>query len=298
MYKFKSYAMAMLAVGSMAFLSSCGDDEEAKPAPTITLGGTNSADATVTAGSFISTDVAITNNNGSNIMSYTVSVSYDGGVAQTIDSETDINEAAFATNFNHQVRTTSGTEVYTFSATNKDGQTSSKKITITVTGNAPTEYTAKIMGASQNTSAGSFFSTSNGTVYSSGDASTNSNKVDFAYFNLISTGGLDSLDATIASPGHSSTQTVYPSVATWGTKNFTEFKTGTGSDYSGATNANLATAFAAAGSTMPYAAHLGAGDVVLFKTAAGKHGVFKVNSVNTTPNAAAGSITIDVKVQP
>src|SRR5688500_12678869 len=88
MHTFKTYMMSMLAVGSMAFLSSCGSDEDdPEPQPSIEFvagTGLTNANATVTGGTSFTTGViARSNSSGRNLRNFKVTVSYDGGAAQT-----------------------------------------------------------------------------------------------------------------------------------------------------------------------------------------------------------------------
>src|SRR5207244_2421688 len=75
------------------------------------------------------------------------------------------------------VNTTS--DIFDVTATDDGGLSTTAKVTVTVTqAAAPKEYTATMLGA-QGAVAGSFFSTTDGSVYSVTDANANQSKVDF-----------------------------------------------------------------------------------------------------------------------
>ena len=68
------------------------------------------------------------------LKTFTVTRSYDGGAATTIDNVTltSAQAAEFTKDYPLTTRTVAGTEKYTFTVTNRDGLITTKSITITV----------------------------------------------------------------------------------------------------------------------------------------------------------------------
>lgn len=207
----------------------------------------------------------------------------------SISSKTIVNY-----DFNYTVPAgATGSKEIVFTVTDNGNRTKVVKKTINVSGTAtPKTYSAKMLGAQDNGSVGSSFSTQDGTVYKVADAKTNSAKIDFIFYY-----GTTNF-ATIAAPNDAgAAQFSVFQLSTWGTRNATKFKVSNTAAFDGATTSQqLADAFSNAGGNEGSAAtNLKVGDVVAFKTEAGKNGVFKVTAIDAKNS---GSITIDVKVQP
>ena len=68
------------------------------------------------------------------LKTFTVTRSYDGAAATTIDNVTigSAQAAEFTKDYNLTTRNTAGTEKYTFTVTNRDGLITTKSMTITV----------------------------------------------------------------------------------------------------------------------------------------------------------------------
>jgi hypothetical protein len=186
-----------------------------------------------------------------------------------------------------------GTKEIVFTVTDNGSRSKVVKKTVTVSGTAtPKSYSAKMLGAQDNGSVGSSFSTQDGTVYKVADAKTNSAKIDFLFYY-----GSTNF-ATIAAPDDAgAAQFSVFQLSTWGTRNATKFKVSNTAAFDGATTSqNLTDAYDnAGGNESSSAANLKVGDVVAFKTIGGKKGIFKVTAIDAK---AAGSITLDIKVQP
>lgn len=168
-------------------------------------------------------------------------------------------------------------------------------------------FTAKILGNQQSNQAGSFFSSTDGSIKNSVDAKANPATIDFLYY--YSVGGLAAADsATIAAPADVNAQEVFnasttANIPSWATKNFTTFKyLGNGAaTYNNVTTGddvvNTFTGSTVAGAT--YVRKLRVNDVFAFKTDADKHGLAKVTNITmpTTANGNQSVITLDVKVE-
>lgn len=280
-----------LAVLSVGFFTSCEDDEVAT-GPTIEfIGGTYvDTDATVTEDSTFTFKWIVTKGSA-DLESFTIRLTNNDITGYPV---TDIDPDLYQ---GQQAITPAGTGVYeyTFIATDEDGMTDSKTITVTVVSGAGAiiTYADKIIG-SYDASEGSSFASVNGLVYNSTDAATNSDKIDFVYYWGAST------DATIAAPSNAAAQTVFPGITSWATKNATVFGTTsiTGTDFDGMTDdSEIVTA--ATGLTASNATTLAVGNVIAFETAstsanASKKGLIKVVAITGT---TAGTIEIEVKVQ-
>ncbi len=160
-------------------------------------------------------------------------------------------------------------------------------------------YTAKIFGDQTNNSAGSFFATSNGTVYTQAQAKANDSLVDLVYYYGATN------KATIANPTDADAATIFDNpttgLQTWTKKNNTELRaTILTADIFNTISADstltkLYTA-SAIGSALTDATDLAVGDVIAFKTVKNKQGFLKVVTIIEN-NSNADYITVDVKVQ-
>ncbi len=301
MYKFKSYMMAMLAVGSMAFLTSCGDDDEPAPAPTLALQGPDAAGGDVAANQQITIDVIATDNGGARLDKFEVFYTPPGSNQQlTLGTPvTGINDANYNTSFSTTVGT-SGTETYTFRITNKDGQATSRSVTFNITDpNAGAEintFSTILMGGQGNGTYGSFLDADENEVYKQLAAFNNAEKIDIVYFHGATN------QATLASPDDanfgSGANQIDVNIQNWSTRNQTRFKklTGGQATYDAAeTDTDLANAFNnASASAESKANQLTSGSYVAFMTDEGKYGIAKVGTITGTTN---GTIQLTIKME-
>ncbi len=170
--------------------------------------------------------------------------------------------------------------------------------TPTVTYGNTNTFSARMMGGQTNSTLGSFFSTTSGNVITSSAAGASTSiqaSVDFVYFfgtaNQASMGAPN--DTTVATAHSNNT-----SLSTWTTKNATKFvkTTISAADFIASANDSLVKTIDAATINASMVNTLAAGNVVAFKTAAGKLGLFHVQAVEGTTGLDR-SITINVKVQ-
>ncbi|GAO29504.1 hypothetical protein [Geofilum rubicundum] len=187
-----------------------------------------------------------------------------------------------------------GTQNFAFEVTDNKGNTETRAFTFEVVSAAGeiNSYEAKLLG-SYTASAGSFYSSTNNTVYSQADAKANYELIDFVYF-YGNTGF-----ATIAAPNHDGAISVYNNatngLATWTARNATKFKiTLLGqTEFDGIEDDALIVAEENISNSS--ASQLAEGDVVAFTTVDDKQGLFLVKEVTGT--GGASTITIQVKVQ-
>lgn len=156
-------------------------------------------------------------------------------------------------------------------------------------------YTATLLGDQGNSNVGSYYATSTNSVYIYANAASNSSMIDMVYYY-----GSNNL-ATLAAPndptinggsGNLSLGTIL------NPQNTTIFRTTklTASDFDAITNDATFSSFT--GADLTKVPTLNVGDVIAFKTVAGKVGVIKVTKlVAGTSGVTNGSITITVKVQ-
>lgn len=181
-----------------------------------------------------------------------------------------------------------------FTACEKDEETPAPSV---VYGDV-NSYSAKMMGGQNNATLGSFLATDNGEVITSsaaGASTTVQARVDLVYFfgttNQASMGAPNDSVVAIAHTGSTS-------LPTWTTKNATKFvKTSiTPAAFIASDNDSLVKTIDAATISASFVNTLAVGNVVAFKTAGGKLGLFHVQSVDGTTGTDR-SITINVKVQ-
>lgn len=278
-----TYLLSALLIASIG-LVGC-DNAEDNEAPTLTdlkVGTTSATDGSVTvlAGA---TTISFTVSDDNEVSSVTVS---ESGVATPVYTNDKVAKSSAKISFDYTV-----SKAVSLVITVKDDDDKSISSTLSIKIDAGiTSYTAKLLGAQDNATDGSFLATSTGSVYLLADAKTNSGVVDLVYFY-----GATNF-ATLAAPSNADAQTVFSQITSWTTKNATSLKLAASTtDFAGINTASGAEAAynAATGAVGTKANSLKANDIVAFKTAAGKYGLAKVVSIAT---GATGSITIDVKV--
>lgn len=125
--------VAVLLSASLAF-SSCKKDEHIPPNITFkTTAGYTSADATVAQGDAILFGIDVQKTEDE-LSTFDVSVSFDGGSASSIQTEaiSGTEQDGFDRDVNITTRNQAGTEKYTFTVTDRDGNITQKSITLTV----------------------------------------------------------------------------------------------------------------------------------------------------------------------
>ncbi len=159
-------------------------------------------------------------------------------------------------------------------------------------------YSAKLLGGQTNANVGSFFATDSGVVYRSavvGASTLLQGRIDLVYFYG------NSNQATIGAPNDSVVAFAHlnnSSLSLWTTKNATKFYATsiTPEAFIASSNDSLVKTIDAASISSSLVNLLTVGKVVAFKTAAGKYGLYHVQSIDGTTGTDR-SITINVKVQ-
>ncbi len=294
MKKIAFYFFALIV--GLGFLTSCGTDPDAvKPKPTIALESTApfiSGNTEVTAGDSIKFKLVAT---GEKINKVEVNVSYGAGATPAVVFADNAagDKPGYTKEIKTRARNIAGTETYTFTVTDKNGEVATKDVVVTVKA-AQTIRTqsTKLLAGQDNNTVGSFYATAGtGTVYNQTNAKTNAAAVDFLYFYGATN------KATIAAPNDADAATIYNNsttgLQTWTVRNATKFKTTTlsATDFNNATVASINTA--AEGAALTKSNDLTNGRVFAFVTAGGKKGLILVNTITGTQ---AGTIEITVKI--
>jgi hypothetical protein len=284
------FLFAVTAVFTGCKKDSSTDPAATTPTPTLTLNsdpGFTATSATVAPGTPFKFGFVAVPVSGSKIVEYKVTYAYDGGAAVNIVDSANQSFTSLARQYTRTTRTAAGTETYSVTVTDKNGQTATSSFTLTVQATPATASQSGTLGAVSN-AAGSFFDATNGVVYTETVAGGKSNLVDFAYFSSSSTStGIGAIsDAAVAS--------AYSHTTTWTTKNATKITKSanyTASNFAAVTDAQIA---ALATPTTTVVNSIAAGDVLEFQTVNNKKGLIKIGSI--TPGAS-GSVMISVKVQ-
>ncbi len=160
-------------------------------------------------------------------------------------------------------------------------------------------YDVRLLGGQTNSTLGSFYSSSEDSIYFTAGAGLNQSKIDFIYY----FGSQTNDSSVIASPidpvfNNPDDQNPHKSVKTWTVKNNTMFLKLAVSEsaFTNMVNDSLLINELDSNVTATKITKLKIGDVVGFKTATGKLGAYRVRAINNV-DAISRAITIDVKVQ-
>jgi hypothetical protein len=289
----------LLLITNIGLFTSCKKDSTEDLTPTINfIGGADyvSSDVTLAPGADFLVGINASANTSSNtkLASFKVVRTFANVPETVFETSSSINSGTYTWSDNLTAKESAGTERWTFTITDKDGETSEVSFNITTVGTASTisTYTDIILGSYNNTSNGSSFASSTGNVYMIADAKANADKIDWLFYN-----GVSNL-ATLAAPDDSDAGTIFNGTTnglqTWSVLNPTRFRLVTeGAVWDNVLNATDI-ADIATNTTASFVKELAVGDILAFKTAANKLGLIKVSAI--TPGGA-GSITYTVKVQ-
>ena len=124
---------ALLSVGAL-FLTNCSgtEGEDVAPKPTLNfLGGAEYIDEDVSLAAKTDFAIAVTANHTANIKTFKITLSINGSADLPILDSAMSDKAITEYVYNGTTADAEGTEVYTFSVADKDGNTTTKTITIT-----------------------------------------------------------------------------------------------------------------------------------------------------------------------
>jgi hypothetical protein len=267
---------ALVTFGAL-FISSCGttDDDDATPAPKPVLnflGGSEFVDEDISKTSDQPFKIAITANHTSNMKTFTITQSIDGG-AEIPLLDSSLSEKIIAEYiYNGTTALSSGTEMYTFTVADKDGNSTSKSITITNLGDPGLnldvlefendKVTPFRVYNFQGALPGAYGITLGGSIRSDEPNA-----------------GKDIQDSTASAETAS-----WP--ARWTSRNGTTFKKVSASSWVSITNASEIAAAWAAGDTPTSSVNITNGDVYLLNLqSSGRYALVEITDVVSTPGA-------------
>lgn len=289
------YTIAIL-IGFLAIaFSGCKKDDETS-IPTLSI---KTATGYTCDGSYLNNHSAklgiIADGGGTNITNLVIKITKNGTTTTLVDE--GHNDATL--DITKELQLSQGDSLYwNITVMNKDRQSA----TVTFFTRDTTLSYGEIWSFSgirmgmQNSSLGTFFDPFTGTLYTASAIAGNESSVHILGYYYI-TSGLPSF--TFSSAGDSDAPTYYTTVASWGTKNYTDWDyvtSVTTASFDAATNDSLLVAsfHSGAGFSSRKYKFADAGKVVPFKTANNKAGLIKVNAIN---GAESGYIDFDIKIQ-
>lgn len=303
----------LLAVASMTFLASCGDEdvEEPSAAPTATatfyINGEQAASpASAEIGDVVSADFGIESEGNFNVLRVFLAAGLDEIYSIELP-RTNITGVADFTSF-----TITGLELFTIADSLESSNlsvyyeviddedqmfTSTTNFGIEVE-SAVNAYETVLIGGFNSETLGSSYDADADSVYFASNLRGNAEnqaKIEFVYYFA------NTPQRTIAAPNSSSAQTTWEAqnTSTWPfdlTENATVFQVADESfDFDAAnSSSDLAAAYSEVSTDLDRVTNLEVGSVVIFKTVGDKIGAFEVTNVDGN---SSGSITLSVKIQ-
>lgn len=295
-------------IASLGTLTSCKKDEVAIASPTVTfLNGVKDYTAKVsdTAYTFVADVEAAGEISSIKIFE----VATDGGENQKESITKFDSDTKHSVKYTVQLANLVSSKKFKITVTDKKDVTTSAVFTITPftkPAGAISEYKATLLG-SQYAKEGSFFSTTNGSVYTVANSAASSSLIDLIYYYSgdgtvgQSTSGNG---ATIGGADDTNILGVYNGISSWSTKNKTRFTGSTlsATEFDALTDDSKIAVISDFTETKKIG--LAEGNIIAFKTAAGKKGLVKItkltkgiNTVTNKDDYQFGTIEIVVKVQ-
>lgn len=286
-------------IASLITLTSCKKDEVVVAAPTITfLNGVNQY--TASASDLNYTFVADVVADGEIASIKIFEVKTDGTEIQDSLITKFDSDTKHAVKYTVKLADVVTSKKFKITVTDKKDVTYSATFVINAYQNPAgliNTYTATLLG-SQYAATGSFFSSTNGQVYTVNTSAANSSLIDLIYYYSGGNG------ATIGAADDNLISPVYSGIANWATKNKTRFTNTsiTTSEFDAIVNDATIDAISSISDTKVIG--LAVGNVFAFKTEAGKKGLVKItnitkglNTQNQQQDFQFGTIEIVVKVQ-
>ena len=288
----------VLFFAGAALLVSCSksSDSTTTTGPSIhLLAGTGlvSGNVTVKSGDALSFGISATSGAGK-LTHFMVQTTFQNKTSTVYDST--FKTATYNVTLDGKSQGTAGAETWIFTIFDENNNNSNVTITVTTTAEITygpiTAYTNTILGSWNNSTYGSSFASSNGTVYKIVDAKSNSQLIDWLYyFGTVN-------QATIAAPNDNNAASVFNGangLSNWTYRNATKFRKVTDViNWNSITNDSLILIQTQSGVDMSAIPSLSVNDVLAFYTNAGKKGLMKITDITTGND---GTITYDVKVQ-
>jgi hypothetical protein len=288
-----------LLLGSAAVLglSSCSKTDTPPGGSPIVV-TLNPTTATIGAGDSVTINCAITDQN--NLKDVVISEVIGSGSSSQLESYSLSGKTDQFNYTYHVPSVTVGSQiVLTFTIDDASNtQTATTTITVGAASSDINSYSAVLRGSYADPSAGSFYSSSTNTVYTVSTANQNQSAVDMVFF-YGSTNQYTLAAPSDGSFGTSSNQISSLGIQNWTTKNVTNFKFTSLTDFSSITKAaDIANAYNnASGSSDTKANMLAQGDIFAFQTAGNKYGLCKVVDETGGNTSGQGEMHIQVVVQ-
>lgn len=281
-----------LLIGGIV-LSGCKKDEDDEPIigyPSIDFKGGEGytfEDVTITTNDQILVGIMAAMHTGTQEPLTQFTLTVVSGTSTTTLVDSTFNAESFNADYNISFGQT-GDATLTAKVTDNAGRSDEVSITISVEqgGVAVKKNDDLLMGNVNDLAAGSFYSTSEETVYFVSNVQENTDKVDFIFFK-----GPQNQNA-IASPDDDDVKLVYPSINDWAVHNETRFQLTdmTVEDFDAIEEYHIFPEFTG---TLTRVSHLEVDDVIFFQTAAGKHGYIKVVDLYTRGDVAQLEVIVE-----
>ncbi len=278
MKQWKILSLALLIMAGLTFTACQDDDDDIMDlGPTISMKtgeGYTHEDFEVTEGSAVKFGInaAKSTTHDNNLTKFNIIYTTTNQTLNLVDSTFN------AGNFSADYQITFmglGSAKITFKVTAQGGLTAEKELNVVVTeaGVAVKKTTDIDLGSFNEPGIGSFYSTVEEEVYDIAQATLNQEKIDFLFYR-----GATNLN-TIAAPDDETAITVFQ-IAGWTTKNATRFNTAemTAEEFDAIESPYVFPEFDEENATTNVNM-LEIGDVVMFRTIAGKHGYIKVADI-------------------
>ncbi len=286
--------LLIVAFIAITFVYSCSDDDDATPVnPTLSLSlddGFVYSDSAFTVGAAYKIKVISNSNGGSNLSNLEVTVNETNNVLNFGLNALELEKEVILTKTDAEV---DNVEII---IRNIDGLTATKTLVINKLENPYGEishFANLILGGQSNANVGSFIDAKTGIIYKQAEAFNNQALIDILYY-------FDGSDAnTLSSAGGNITGIFTGTTApeNWEVKNTTTYSrtplTITDEDFINCNNDSLIVAniFTDGGRK---AKQLEANKFWAFQIETGKYGILKINAVD---GEAAGTVSIDIKIQ-
>jgi len=221
-------------------------------------------------------------------------VSCNNGKKQIL-LDSGLNRSALSYNLTI-IKSSSAYERWTFLVMDRDRNLDSVQILVGKSDSSHygriRSYPDMLLGAQENTAAGSFLSFSTSQIFNLEEAYLNQGLVDLVYY-------YGQYESTLASPNEAEAPSYFTGehgISNWSLKNETRYDTTslTSAEYDEARNDSLLLAVYEPTAGKRKAKFVGAGMVISFKDASGKIGLIRIIS---TEAGAAGTIRCSVKIQ-
>ena len=301
----KVLSFLFISVTTAMVMAGCGKDDPIIPGasqPQLTISAPSSSSASAVANGTVAFNVLAESNivSNSDLSSFTVSRKNVDGSTTALETVTipNASQKTYGYTKSLEVGGALGDVIFTFSVTDKKGETATLAYTVTV-GGAINNYQATLLG-DDFSPIPSFYDAINNVRLTQAAAKAAQTSVDILFYYGASNG------ATLAAPSNSEAGLVYNNASTglqsYTVRNATAFKEVTlTADAFNAISVDTEITKLVQGAVASDAKQLAVGKAYAFKTAsstgrASKNGIFRVTALTGT-SSTESTITFDVKIQ-